>query len=105
MGSVCRTRVNRSVALCGSCTCCIRMTMHSSRYRKCRNAGWGCVECKQPVAEAIIAEQAPIHERAAQYEENPELLQRILSEGTEQARDEVRATLREVREAMGLTGI
>jgi len=72
---------------------------------KCRNAGWGCVECKQPVAEAIIAEQAPIHERAAQYEENPELLQRILSEGTEQARDEVRATLREVREAMGLTGI
>jgi len=72
---------------------------------KCRHAGWGCLECKKPVAEAIIAEQKPIRERAEQYEKNPELLQRILAEGVEQARDEVRATLREVREAMGLTGI
>ncbi len=72
---------------------------------QCRSAGWGCLECKQPVIDAIIAEQAPIRERAEQYENNPVLLKRLLSEGTEKARDEVRSTLQDVREVMGLTGI
>lgn len=71
----------------------------------CRGAAWGCLECKQPVIDAIIAEQEPIRERAQQYEENPELLQRIVSDGAEKARDEVRATLNDVREATRLLGI
>ncbi|UXD87984.1 tryptophan--tRNA ligase [Thalassolituus hydrocarboniclasticus] len=68
----------------------------------CRSAAWGCLECKQPVTDAIIAEQAPIRERAQQFEENPELLTRILTEGSERARDAVRSTMADVREAMGL---
>ncbi|WP_430463031.1 tryptophan--tRNA ligase [Thalassolituus sp. LLYu03] len=71
----------------------------------CRGAAWGCLECKQPLVDAIIAEQAPIRERAQQYEKNPDLLKRILAEGAEKARDEVRDTLVEVRDAMRLTGI
>ena len=73
--------------------------------QQCRSAGWGCLECKQPVIDAIIAEQAPIRERARQFEDNPELLQRIVADGAERARDEVRDTLTEVREAIGLLGI
>ena len=68
----------------------------------CRSAAWGCLECKQPVTDAIIAEQTPIRERAQQFEQNPELLARILAEGSERARDAVRSTMVEVREAMGL---
>lgn len=71
----------------------------------CRAAAWGCLECKQPVIDAIIAEQAPLRERAQQFEQSPELLQRVLAEGAEKARDAVRATLQDVREAMRLTGI
>lgn len=69
---------------------------------QCRSAGWGCLECKQPVIDAIIAEQEPIRERARQYEGNRDLLRSIVVEGTEKARDEVRDTLEEVREAVGL---
>jgi tryptophanyl-tRNA synthetase len=38
----------------------------------CRTAGIGCLECKQPVIDAINAELKPIRERAAQYEEDPD---------------------------------
>ncbi len=68
----------------------------------CRSAGIGCVECKGPVIEAVQAEQAPIIARAAQYEDNPDLVDSIISEGSERARDEARDTLEEVRLAMGL---
>src|SRR5690606_1706317 len=29
----------------------------------CRSAGIGCLECKQPVIDAVLAEQAPMRER------------------------------------------
>ncbi len=68
----------------------------------CRSAGIGCVECKQPVIEAVQAELAPIRERAREYEENPEMVRRIIADGTEEARDVARETLEEVRRVMGL---
>ena len=68
----------------------------------CRSAGIGCVECKQPVIEAVQAELAPIREWAREYEENPEMVRRIIADGTEEARDVARETLEEVRRVMGL---
>ncbi|NOX77095.1 MAG: tryptophan--tRNA ligase, partial [Gammaproteobacteria bacterium] len=68
----------------------------------CRSAGIGCIDCKQPVIEAVLAELAPIRERAREFTEDPKLVRNIISEGTEAARDVARDTLEEVREAMGL---
>ena len=68
----------------------------------CSSAGIGCLECKQPVIESILAELAPIRERALGYIEEPESVRAIVSEGCEQARATARETLDEVRQAMGL---
>lgn len=69
----------------------------------CRSAGIGCLECKAPLIESIIEEQRPLRERAKEYEGNPDLVQSILQEGREHARDAARDTLEEVRAAMGLS--
>lgn len=68
----------------------------------CRNASIGCLSCKKPVIDAVVAELEPIQERAAQYEKEPDVVRAILAEGAEQARETARDTLRDVREAMGL---
>ncbi len=68
----------------------------------CRSAGIGCIECKQPVIDGVLKEQEPMRERAAMYEENPQLVRQILAEGCEKARELARHTMRDVREAMGL---
>ncbi|GLQ30775.1 tryptophan--tRNA ligase [Litoribrevibacter albus] len=69
----------------------------------CRTAGIGCLDCKKPVIESVLKEQAPIHERAVEYENNPQLVKNIIKEGSEKAREEARATLIEVRDAMALS--
>jgi tryptophanyl-tRNA synthetase len=69
----------------------------------CTSAGIGCLECKQPVIDAVLAELAPIRERAAYYEDNPDQVRNILADGCEKAQEMARDTMRDVREAMGLT--
>ena len=68
----------------------------------CRTAGIGCIDCKRPVIEAILAELQPIRERIAEYRANPEAVDIILAEGRDRARDAARETMHDVREAMGL---
>ena len=68
----------------------------------CTTAGIGCIDCKKPLIEKVLAEQQPMRERAVQYEENPDLVKSIIAEGCERARTIARATLEEVRSAMGL---
>lgn len=68
----------------------------------CKSAGIGCIECKGPVIEAVLAELKPIQERAAQYAEDPTLVKNIVAEGCEKARKLARETMRDVRDAMGL---
>ena len=68
----------------------------------CRSAGIGCLDCKQPVIDAVQGELAPIRERAQEYLDNPGLVRSIVAEGCEHARDVARETLDEVRQAMGL---
>ena len=68
----------------------------------CTTAGIGCLECKQPVIDAIIAEQEPIKERAQRYLDDPSLVRAIVADGCERARKLAEETMRDVREAMGL---
>jgi tryptophanyl-tRNA synthetase len=68
----------------------------------CTTAGIGCLECKQPVIDAIIAEQEPIKERAQKYLDDPSLVRAIVADGCERARKLAEETMRDVREVMGL---
>jgi len=68
----------------------------------CTTAGIGCLECKQPLIEAIIAEQEPIKERAQNYLDDPSLVRAIVADGCERARKLAEETMKDVREAMGL---
>ncbi len=68
----------------------------------CTSAGIGCLECKQPVIDAMLKELAPIQERARAYTEEPDVVKNIIADGCEKARDLARETMRDVRESMGL---
>ncbi|ALU90453.1 tryptophan--tRNA ligase [Herbaspirillum rubrisubalbicans] len=68
----------------------------------CRSAGIGCLECKQPVIDAILQEQQPMLERAQPYLDDPSLVRAIVADGCEKARKLAQDTMRDVREAMGL---
>ena len=69
----------------------------------CRSAGIGCIECKQPVIDGILAEQAPMRERAQRYLDNPKLVREIVAEGNAKASALARETMRDVRASMGLS--
>jgi len=68
----------------------------------CTSAGIGCLECKQPVIDAIVKEQQPWRERAEAYLANPKQVHWVVEVGTERARAVAKRTMRDVREAMGL---
>ena len=76
--------------------------VHQWVQEGCRSAKIGCLECKQPVLEAILKEQEAMRERAQPYVENPSLVRNVVADGCEQARKLAQATMRDVREAMGL---
>ena len=71
--------------------------------RGCTTAGIGCLECKQPVVDAVQAELAPMRERAQTYLDDPTLVKNIIADGCDRARKLAGETMRDVREAMGLT--
>jgi tryptophanyl-tRNA synthetase len=69
----------------------------------CTTAGIGCLDCKQPVIDGVLAELAPIRERAQAYLDDPTLVKNILADGCDKARTLAIETMRDVREAMGLS--
>ncbi|HXQ32290.1 MAG TPA: tryptophan--tRNA ligase [Steroidobacteraceae bacterium] len=68
----------------------------------CRSAGIGCLECKKPLIEAVVAEIEGIRARAKEYEDNRDVVRGIIADGCQKAREAARATMHEVRAAMGL---
>ncbi len=68
----------------------------------CKSAGIGCVDCKQPIIDAVLAELKPIQARAREFEAQPELVRNIIAEGNENARDMAQETMAEVRQAMSM---
>jgi tryptophanyl-tRNA synthetase len=70
----------------------------------CRSASIGCLECKKPLIDRLVEDTTAMRKRAQEFEENPELVRNILTEGAEKAREAARETLDEVRRAMHLRG-
>ncbi|WP_115709140.1 tryptophan--tRNA ligase [Legionella sainthelensi] len=68
----------------------------------CRTAGIGCIECKRPVVDSINNELKPIQEAITEYESDLGSVKRIVSEGSESAREVACKNLSTVREVMGL---
>ena len=68
----------------------------------CRSAGIGCVECKQPLIDSLLKEQAQIKERAQPYIDDPTLVRNIIADGSEKARETADETMEQVRSAMNL---
>ena len=67
----------------------------------CRSAAIGCLDCKQPVIDAVLAELEPIRRRANEYASEPDVVRSIIQDGCEEARETARETMEEVRRAMG----
>ena len=70
--------------------------------KECRAGERGCVACKKQLAKNIIEYLRPIREKRAYYEQHPELVDKILREGTEKARKTAKETMKKVKKAMKL---
>ncbi|WP_028950410.1 tryptophan--tRNA ligase [Sulfurihydrogenibium subterraneum] len=70
--------------------------------QKCRSAEIGCIECKKILAENINKFLSPIREKRKELEKDRQLLDRIIAEGNEKAREIASKTMEEVKEAMRL---
>ncbi|QYZ67600.1 MAG: tryptophan--tRNA ligase [Gammaproteobacteria bacterium (ex Lamellibrachia satsuma)] len=68
----------------------------------CRSAGIGCLDCKVPVIESVLAELRPMQARAEAFEAQPELVDDIIAAGCERAREVAKETMAEVRQVMSL---
>ncbi|PID50475.1 MAG: tryptophan--tRNA ligase [Proteobacteria bacterium] len=78
-------------------------SVHQWVQEGCRSAGIGCLDCKQPVIEAIKVELYPIQERAREFESDRQRVRNILHEGAEAAREVAHETMEDVLAAIGFT--
>jgi tryptophanyl-tRNA synthetase len=72
---------------------------------KCRTAGWGCLDCKRRLADAMVETLAPIRERALELKRDPAAVDAVLASGAERARAIARVTLKEAKQRMGFFGV
>jgi tryptophanyl-tRNA synthetase len=69
----------------------------------CRSAGIGCLDCKKPLIDSVLAELEPIRARAEEYVNDPDTVRSIIVNGSDAARSVARTTMDEVRHVMGLS--
>ena len=67
----------------------------------CKSAGIGCVDCKKPLLESLLEEQALLRDRAEPFERNPGTMREVIEVGCARAREVAEETLEEVRTAVG----
>ncbi len=70
--------------------------------RECRNAERGCTACKKELVEILIDLLTPIQKERKKFEQDPGLVEDYLARGTEKAREEASATMRIVRQKIGV---
>jgi len=68
--------------------------------RECRTAEIGCVECKKIMARHLINFLEPMRKKREYYEARPDLVDDIIADGCEKARQVARETMVEVRKAI-----
>lgn len=66
----------------------------------CRNAEIGCVECKGIMAENLIKALEPIRNKREHYEARPKLVDDIITDGCNRARNVAKQTMKKVRSSI-----
>lgn len=69
---------------------------------ECRTADIGCVECKRLMAEHLINAMEPVRKKREFYKQRPDLVEQIILDGCNRARQVALQTMSEVREAVKL---
>jgi tryptophanyl-tRNA synthetase len=69
---------------------------------RCRNAAWGCIDCKRVLFEGVDGALAPIRARAEEIAARPTLVDEVLGDGAHKATAIARTTMAEVKSRMGL---
>ena len=69
---------------------------------ECRAGKRGCVQCKKQLANNIIEFLEPMREKRAYYEAHPEIIDKVLKDGTAKARLEAQKTMKKIKKAMKL---
>ena len=69
---------------------------------ECRAGKRGCVACKKQLANNIIEFLKPMREKRAYYEAHPEIIDKILIEGTQKAKEEAKKNMAKIKKAMKL---
>ncbi len=67
---------------------------------QCRNAGIGCVQCKNIMAKNLIEAMKPLQEKRNFYISKPELVDEMIFSGSKKARSVAKETMEQVRSAM-----
>ena len=71
-------------------------------FSECKEGLRGCVACKKQLSKNICDMLAPIKERRAYYEAHPEIVDKILVEGTKKAQKTAQEVMKKVKKAMML---
>ena len=67
---------------------------------ECKNGTRGCVACKRELIERMNEFLDPIREKRKYYENNPELVDKILDEGTKQAKQKAEEVMKDIKASM-----
>ena len=67
---------------------------------ECKKGSRGCVQCKKELIAKMNEYLEPIKKRRQKYEDNPELVDEILKEGTAKAREKAKEQMLKVKKAM-----
>ena len=67
---------------------------------ECENGQRGCVACKKELINNLNEYLKPIKEKRKEYENNPELVDKILIDGTNEARNKAKEVMKEVKKSM-----
>lgn len=67
---------------------------------ECKQGARGCVACKRELIEKMNEFLKPIKEKRQKYEKNPELVNKILEEGTKKAQEKAKNQIKKVKHAM-----
>ena len=69
---------------------------------ECKAGARGCVACKKQLINNIIEYLKPIKEKRAYYEQHPEIVDKIILDGTKKAQKEAKETIKKIKQAMKL---
>ena len=69
---------------------------------ECKAGERGCVACKKQLIKNIIDELEPIRAKRAYYEAHPEIIDKVLIEGTKKAQQTAKEVMKKVKKAMKL---